>query len=394
MTGLTIVLGILALLLGLAVIVLIVRRPAPEDPAMRELRSEVQQLRQTTEQSIQSVASIFSSQVQSVTSHVQSSLAGATSDLGGRLDSINRQVTDQLNQSSNLMNANAQAVSERMASVQSTFAGLQKQVGEMTERARQLSDLSKSVTAIEHVLRAPKMRGNFGEEQLENLLGMVFAKQQFALQYRFASGEITDAILFLPLGNVAIDSKFPLENFRRIVEGATEDEKKAARRDFLKDVRKRVDEIAARYIRPAEGTLPFALMYVPAENVYYETIIRDDEGNQLHRYCLDKRVVPVSPNSFYAYLQTILVGLKGMQVSERAESIVREIESLRIELGKFNKAYDTVGQHLRNAAAKFDEGDKLLTKVELRVEGLAGNGAEQKVLFPDAEKKVLGAGSG
>ena len=389
----TIVLGVLVLLLGVAVIALIMRKPVAEDPTVKELRSDVQQLRQTTEQSIQNVASIFSSQLQSVTSNVQSSLVGATSELGGRLDSINRQVTDQLNQSSNLMNSNAQAVSERMASVQNTFAGLQKQVGEMTEQARQLSDLSKSVTAIEHVLRAPKMRGNFGEEQLENLLGLVFAKHQYALQYRFRSGEITDAILFLPLGNVAIDSKFPLENFRRIVEGATDDEKKSARRDFLKDVRRRVDEIAVKYIRPAEGTLPFALMYVPAENVYYETIIRDDEGNQLYRYFLDKRVIPVSPNSFYAYLQTILIGLKGMQVNERAEIIVREIESLGIELEKFNKAYDTVGQHIRNAAAKFGEGKELLTKVELRVESLAGNGTEQKVLFPEIEKKVLGAGN-
>jgi DNA recombination protein RmuC len=394
MTALTVVFVILTLLLGTAVIALLFRKPQAQDTAVRELRSDVQLLRQATEQSIQNVATIFSTQLQTVTSNVQSSLAGATSDLGGRLESINRQVTEQLNQSSNLMNINAQTVGERMASVQNTFAGLQKQVGEMTEQARQLSDLSKSVTAIEHVLRAPKMRGNFGEEQLESLLALVFAKQQYEMQYRFPSGEIADAVLFLPLGNVAIDSKFPLENFRRIVEGRTEDEKKSARRDFLKDVRKRVDEIAARYIRPAEGTLPLALMYVPAENVYYETIIRDDEGSQLYRYCLEKRVIPVSPNSFYAYLQTIAVGLKGMQVNERAESIVREIESLKIELEKFDKAYDTVGQHLRNASNKFDEGTKLLNKVELRVEGLAGNRAEQTVLFPEAEKKSLGAGKG
>jgi DNA recombination protein RmuC len=389
MTVVTIVLGILTLLLGLAVMVLIARKPPAEDPAVKQLRNDVQMLRQATEQSIQNVGT----QLRDVTLHVQSSLTGATSELGGRLDSINRQVTDQLNQSSNLMNANAQSVSERMASVQTTFAGLQKQVGEMTEQARHLSGLSASVTAIEQVLRAPKMRGNFGEEQLENLLGLVFAQQQYAMQYRFPSGEITDAILFLPLGTVAIDSKFPLENFRRIGEGATDEEKKSARRNFLKDVRKRVDEIAAKYIRPAEGTLPFALMYVPAENVYYETIIRDDEGNHLYRYCLDKRVIPVSPNSLYAYLQTILVGLKGMQVSERAESIVREIESLRIELEKFRKAYDTVGQHIQNADRKFNETAKMLDKVELRVEGLSGNGVEQKLLFPEAGRKTLGAGN-
>ena len=372
----------------LAVLLFMRRKPETEAPEVAQLRTDVQSLRDTTDRSVQHIAS----QVQSITSHVQQSLADVTSQLGTRLDSINRQVTEQLNQSARVMNASTSAVTERIAEVQTTFAGLQRQVGEMTEQARQLSDLSKSVGAIEHVLRAPKMRGNFGEEQLENLLGLVFAKQQFALQYRFSSGEIADALLLLPPGNVAVDSKFPLENFRRIAQATGDEEKRACRRQFLRDVRRRVDEIAVRYIRPSEGTLPFALMYVPAENVYYETIIRDDDGDQLYYYCLEKRVVPVSPNSFYAYLQTIMVGVKGLQVSQRADTIVREIESLRIELEKFAKAYDTIGQHIRNASSKLDEGTKLLTKVELRVESLAGNGVEQRELFSGA-KKSLGAGS-
>jgi len=213
------------------------------------------------------------------------------------------------------------------------------------------------------------------------------------MQYRFSSGEIADAVLFFPMGKVAVDSKFPLENFRRITELASEDERKVARRDFLRDVRRRVDEVAAKYVRPDEGTLPFALMFVPAENVYYETIIRnDDDPFQLYRHCLEKRVIPVSPNSLYAYLQTIMMGLKGMQVNQQAEAIVRDIESLKIELEKFTKAYDTVGQHIRNAASKMEEGSKLLNKVELRVEGLAGGDpADQPTLFEE-KKKVLGAG--
>lgn len=389
MTVLAIVLAAAAVVIGLVVLL---RRPTAEDPAVSNLRNDVLLLRETTEKSIQAINSVFSGQLQAVTAQVQQSLAGLTSDLGTRLESINRHVTEQLNQGTNIMSANADAVTKNIASVQNTFAGLQKQVGEMTEQARQLAELSRSVNAIEHVLRAPKMRGNFGEEQLENLLGLVFSKQQYALQYRFSSGEVTDAIIFLPLGHVAVDSKFPLENFRRIAESNGDDEKKTARRDFMKDVRRRVDEIAAKYIRPAEGTLPFALMYVPAENVYYETIVRsDDEPFQLYRYCLEKRVIPVSPNSFYAYLQTIMVGLKGMQVSQRAESIVREIESLKIELEKFAKAYDTVGQHIKNASAKLEEGSKLLNKVELRVESLAGEGAEQQSLFEE-KKRSLGVG--
>jgi len=376
---------------ALAVVLFIRKKPVAEDASVAQLRTDVQLLRASTESFVQNISNAFSSQLQQVTSHVQKSLADVTSQLGARMDSVNQQVTEQLNQGASVMNASTHAVSQRIAAVQNTFAGLQKQVGEMTEQARQLSDLSKSVTAIEHVLRAPKMRGNFGEEQLETLLGLVFAKQQFVLQHRFSTGEVADALLVLPPGNVAVDSKFPLENFRRISENGNEDERKSSRREFLRDVRRRVDEIATRYIRPAEGTLPFALMYVPAENVYYETIIRDDDGFQLYRYCLEKRVVPVSPNSFYAYLQTIMVGIKGLQVGQRADAIVREIESLRIELEKFGKAYETIGQHIRNASSKLEEGTRLLTKVELRVESLAGNGPEQAELFVES-RKSLGAG--
>ena len=378
---------------ALAVLLFIRKKPAAEGASVAQLRTDVQLLRASTESFVQNISNAFSSQLQQVTGHVQKSLADVTSQLGARMDSVNQQVTEQLNQGASVMNASTHAVSERIASVQNTFAGLQKQVGEMTEQARQLSDLSKSVTAIEHVLRAPKMRGNFGEEQLETLLGLVFARQQFVLQHRFSSGEVADALLLLPPGNVAVDSKFPLENFRRISENGNEDERRSTRREFLRDVRRRVDEIATRYIRPAEGTLPFALMYVPAENVYYETIIRDDDGFQLYRYCLEKRVVPVSPNSFYAYLQTIMVGIKGLQVGQRADAIVREIESLRIELEKFGKAYETIGQHIRNASSKLEEGTRLLTKVELRVESLAGNGPEQAELFVEPRKSI-GAGSG
>jgi DNA recombination protein RmuC len=390
MTLIAIVVGLSAVLISVA---LFLRRPAAQDndAESRDLRNDVLLLRETTEKSIQNINNVFSGQLQAVTTNVQASLATVTAELGSRLDHINRHVTEQLNQGTNVINANSEAFGKNIAAVQTTFAGLQKQVGEMTEQARQLGEISKAVTAIEHVLRAPKLRGNFGEEQLENLLSLVFSKEQYAMQHRFSTGEITDAIVFLPQGNVAVDSKFPLENFRRITELATEEEKKIARRDFLRDVRKRVDEVALRYIRPAEGTLPFALMYVPAENVYYETIIRDEEGFQLYRYCQEKRVIPVSPNSLYAYLQTIMVGLKGMQVGQRAQTIVREIESLRIELEKFTKAYDTVSQHIKNAAAKLEEGSRLLNKVELRVEGLTGEGAEQQTLFEE-KKKALGAG--
>jgi len=270
-----------------------------------------------------------------------------------------------------------------MSSVQITFAGLQKQVGEMTEQARQLSDVSKSIGALERIFSAPKLRGSFGETQLENLLSLVFANEQYVMQYEFPSREIADAVLLFPQGKVAVDAKFPLENFRRMVEAqqASEAEQRSARRDFLKDVRKRIDEVAAKYIRPADGTLPFALMYIPAENVFYEAILRDDQENDLYGYCLQRRVLPVSPNSLYAYLQTIVVGLNSLRISQKAESILKEIESLKLELEKFEDSYETVGKHLRNASSKFDESNKMLDKVENRVNVLAGAHPAQPALF-------------
>src|SRR5262249_38145094 len=173
--------------------VVLLRRPVRDDQETRDLRNDVVLLRETTEKSLHNVNTVFSGQLQAVTSHVQATLAGVTADLGSRLDSINWQLTTQFNQSSNVMNANTDVVSKNIAAVQMTFAGLQKQVGAMTEQARQLSDMSKAVTALEHVLRAPKLRGNFGEEQLENLLSLGFSRQQYELQHRFSSGDVGDA---------------------------------------------------------------------------------------------------------------------------------------------------------------------------------------------------------
>jgi DNA recombination protein RmuC len=259
----------------------------------------------------------------------------------------------------------------------------------MSEQARQLAEMSKSISTLERVLSAPKLRGGFGEAQLENLLRMVFANDQYQMEFAFSSGEKADAVLFFPQGYVAIDSKFPLENFRRMAEADTDADKKAMRRDFLRDVKRRIDEIATKYVRPSEGTLPFALMYIPAENVYYEAIIRDEEGNDLYNYCTQKRVLPVSPNSLYAYLQTIVLGLNSMRVSQRAEWILREIEALRVEMTKFSDTFDVTGKHLRNASAKFDESAKALDRIQNRVEVLGNGGDEPQSALFEAERATM-----
>src|SRR5262249_19563832 len=207
-------------------------RSTPEDASLRSMRYEMNLLRETTERSIQNVNALFGAQLQSVTANMQNALAGMTRDMAARLDTVGQNVTEQMNQNVQLVTSTSHSVSERISTVQSTFAALQRQVGEMSEQARSLSAMGKSVAELERILTAPKLRGGFGEAQLENLLNMVFSREQFELQYAFSSGDIADAVLFFPQGKVAIDSKFPLENFRRIMEAENEADKKAMRREF------------------------------------------------------------------------------------------------------------------------------------------------------------------
>ena len=371
---LEIALAVIAVVVAGVAVYIASRRPPADDQALQAVRNDLNLLRETTDRSLKQSTDVFSKQLQGIASSVQNALANVNSDV------------------SRSMSETSRAVNDRMANVQATFGALQKQVGEMTEQARALTDISRSISSLEHILSAPKLRGGFGEAQLENLLAMVFPREHFETQYRIeGAGEVADAVLKFPQGMVAIDSKFPLENFRRMSDAANDTDRKAARREFLKDTRKRIDEIATKYIRPADGTLPFALMYVPAENVYYEAIIRDEDGNDLFSYCAQKRVMPVSPNSLYAYLQTIVVGLKSLSVSQRAETILHEIESLHLELAKFTRAFAVLGTHLKNAEKNYDDSQRALDKVQDRLDRLADSGAEQPEL-PLDEKRALGAG--
>ncbi|MBZ5647266.1 MAG: DNA recombination protein RmuC [Acidobacteriia bacterium] len=387
------IIAVLAAIIAAIALVAVLRRPSgADDQVLQAVRNDVNLLRETTDRSIKQITDVFSQQLQGIGSNVQTALASVNSEVANRLEAINKNVGDRLGENARAVQTSSEAVNARIATVQSTFANLQKQVGEMSEQARALAEASKSITSLERALTAPKARGGFGETSLEALLQQVFAAHQYQMQYPFKSGEVADAMLFFPQGSVVIDSKFPLENFRRITDAATDLEKKAARREFIKDVKKRIDEIATKYILPAEGTLPFALMYVPAENVYYEAVIREEEGSDLYGYSVERHVMPVSPNSLYAYLHTIMVGLNGMRISQRAEAILREIQSLRVELGKFADEYQTVGKHLRNASTKFDDSARQLGKVETRVSGLANQAGGAEELGEPEQKRALGAG--
>jgi DNA recombination protein RmuC len=281
-------------------------------------------------------------------------------------------LTQQLNQS---LTSSSKQVGDRLDSTTKIIGDVRQQLGQLEKSSQRMLEVGTDIAQLQEILQPPKLRGALGELFLGDLLAQVLPASHFALQHHFKGGEIVDAVVTLRAGMVPIDAKFPLDNFKRVLAAENDDGRRAARRAFARDVKGHIDAIATKYIRMDEGTFDFALMYIPAENVYYETIIKDEllEGDMvLFNYALKRRVIPVSPNSFYAYLQTIVLGLKGMQVEEQSREIIGHLSRLRREFDTFSDAFRLVGQHLDNSTKKFTEAQKRLGKMESKIEQIDG----------------------
>ena len=296
------------------------------------------------------------------------------------------------------MSTLAQLVARQLASAQHTtgqrldetgraVADVRERLGQLAELAQRLEGVGRSVTEVQALLQVPKLRGTLGEVWLEELLRQIFPASQWSAQYAFRGGERVDAVLRIGDRLVPVDAKFPLEACQRMLklEG---DAAERERRLFRRSLRDRVDEIAGKYIRPDEGTFDFALMYIPAEQVYYEAIVRDqpleDDGSVV-AYAMSRRVIPVSPHTFYAYLSAVLHGLKGMQVEQRARELQGEIAALGQQFARLRQAHEKVGAHLAHAQRQYQETDRLAERVWARVERLGGAG--------DAPEAPLAAGA-
>lgn len=281
-----------------------------------------------------------------------------------------RQAMERLSENlSRDLSETTQTMNQRLDSTQRTIGEVQRSLGQLQQATQNMQQVGEDIRRLQEALRAPKFRGGIGELMLGDLLAQILPPKSYELQYRFPDGSVVDAAIRLSSGIVPVDAKFPLANFPGAVQQGEKSLWRQKRREFLRDVRKHISDIAEKYIRPDQGTFDFALMYIPAENVYYETIIKadEDESESLFDFAIAKRVIPVSPNSFYAYLQTILLGLKGMRIEQSAREILAQLTSLRGDLDRFADTFATLGHHLENLSKKYAEGDKRLAAIQQRL---------------------------
>jgi DNA recombination protein RmuC len=271
-------------------------------------------------------------------------------------------VQEELHHQRDLVAETQSSIGERLEGTGALVAEVQNQLGQLEQANRRILDLGESlgreVNGLQHILQAPKLRGGLGELFLGDLLEQVLGAEYYELQFPFKNGERVDAVVKLAQGIVPIDAKFPLENFRRFAASQNESEAKGYRKEFYRDVKRHIGEIAQKYLAPDEGTLDFALMYIPAENIYYETVIREDnagESTAIYEYAQAKRVIPVSPNTLYVYLASIAHGLQGLKIEAHAKEILANIQRMSGDLGKFDQEFHKLGSHLKNASASYDK---------------------------------------
>jgi DNA recombination protein RmuC len=315
-------------------------------------------------------------QLSAVRQEMQNSLTTQTQSMSAQINHLMQSVTQQLGQvrqelqtgvasSGNLASQASRDVAQRLESSTSVLLQMSQKIGEVHQASQ---DLSKATQTLQSVLGGAKTRGSLGEISLDRILEDALPQSAYSMQYRFAStGAIVDAIVRSADRILPIDSKFPLDAYRRLLDSGDD-----ARRDFSQAVRKHADSIAEKYILPDEHTFDYALMFVPSEGVYYELLMTEDSKyGRLDEYCRGKRVFPVSPNTFYACLSAIAVSLHGQQIEENARHLFTSLAGLKKQFESFADVYDKLGTHLRNSQKSYEEADSKLNRARNSLEQMS-----------------------
>jgi DNA recombination protein RmuC len=279
-------------------------------------------------------------------------------------------------------------VDGRLAATTKTTSQIHERLGEVTKATETMIARAQDLARLEQALRPPKARGGFGELLLENLLRDRLPPDAYSMQHTFATGDRVDAVIRVDR-LVPVDSKFPLDNFELMVAAESDDQRQLYEKAFARDVKGHIDAIAGKYILPAEGTYDFALMYLPAEAIYYELV--SGKTGQLLTYAHERRVFPVSATTFTAYLQVISMGLKGLQIEQTAHEVMAYCAALQTDFGRFRKDFDLLGKHLSHAHGSYSEADKRLDRFETKLERAADLEVEAAPPEPPALPRALDA---
>jgi DNA recombination protein RmuC len=328
----------------------------------RRAEAETEALRQEMQQ-------LASSQSQAVTAQ----LAQLTQSFTAQLAQVTQQVQSGMASVGTLASGAQKAVSDQLRASTEMLGTIRQQLGEVQQAGR---DLSEAAQQIESVLGSARTRGTLGEVALDRMLADALPQDTYETQFRFSTGEVVDAIVRLREKLLPIDSKFPLEDYRRLVDVGEE-----ARRGFSSSVRSHADSIAKKYILPGEGTLDIALMFVPSEGVYYELLRSEDaKGLPLDEYCRARGIIPVSPSTLFSHLKVIFLGLRGMQIEENAQRLLSHLTGLKKQMDNFGEVYEKLGTHLRNAQQSYSDADRKLERARNSLEELAQGAPAEKVL--------------
>jgi DNA recombination protein RmuC len=271
-------------------------------------------------------------------------------EMGTRLDSQNSNIDQKLMSQMKVFN-------ERLDRASETMQHVQKSIGEFSE-------IGRSMQQLQEFLQSPKLRGNIGEQVLKELLNQCLPPDCFTLQYGFKNGEKVDAVIKTVNGLIPIDSKFPMSNFKRMIEEQDAKMKEQVQKEFIKDVRTHIKSISQKYILTSEGTIDYAIMYIPSESIYYEIINTSD----LYDFAAEKRIVPVSPMSFYAYLKVILLSFEGQRIQKQAKDIIQILQSMRKDYEKADEAMGVLHKHLSNAYNQSAQVSQSLMKLGQKIE--------------------------
>ncbi|HEY0964550.1 MAG TPA: DNA recombination protein RmuC [Candidatus Paceibacterota bacterium] len=306
--------------------------------------------------------------------------------LGQTADKMYESLRDQSSQSQRLIQEINRQVNEQLRDVV-------QRTTEVSESSKQVFTVAEQLQNLEKVLKHQKQRGNLGEASLQLALENMLPAGAYKLQYQFPGGETVDAIIETKDGLIPVDAKFSLDNYRRLVDATTDTERELLEKEFKNDLKKRIDE-TAKYIRPKDGTLPFAFMYIPAEAIYYDLLVNEVGAVKVNTRSLidyaykDKNVIIVSPTTFAAYLQSVLYGFRAFKIEESAKQIGKHVEQLSRHMQAYEDYFKKVGNSLSTTVNHYNAAQKELGKIDKDVARITGEGMGFEMVALDRPEKT------